>query len=204
MPQNKKIEEIKTIKQCFYVILSADKEESRLAARKVRKLLYSSLSESNEYQDIENAINEASDKYAEISEDWRRKHFTMAISVIYFLHDREEEPDFLFPWFFQLLQHPDGVIRYSAVKMLCHELGPLTVHIRVPDHKKDRLTPEQADHILGELFINLQRLTDILWEPRFRRYKYIDSLPTSPYKSAQMVLAKMEEYCGREHLEQLF
>lgn len=203
MAEDKKIEGIKTIKECFDVILSADKEESRVAARRVRKLLYSSQGERDKYQDIKNIVNEASDRYAEIIEEWRQENFVVAFSVIYYLHDREEDPDFLFPWFFQLLQHSNGTIRYAAVRMLSNELGPLTVHIRVPCHKSDRLRPEQADHILSSLFISLHRLMTALWEPKFKRYKYIDSLPTGPYKSAQMVLAKMEEYCGKKYLDRL-
>jgi hypothetical protein len=125
----------------------------------------------------------------------------VAISVIYYLHDREGEPDFLFPWFFQLLQHPNGIIRYAAMRMLSIELGPLTAHIRVPGYKSDRLKPEQADQILHSLFISLNGLVSALWEPKFKRYKYIDSLPTGPYKSVQMVLARIEEYCGRQYLD---
>ncbi len=204
MAKDKKIEDIKTIKECFDVILSCDKEESRLAARRVRKLLYSSQGERDKYQDIKNIVNEAPDKYAEIIEEWRQEDFVVAVSVIYYLHDREEEPDFLFPWFFQLLQHSNGTIRYAAVRMLSIELGPLTVHIRVPGHKSDRLRPEQADRILKSLFISLHGLMTALWEPKFKRYKYVDSLPTGPYKSVQMVLAKMEEYCGKKYLDSLY
>ncbi len=203
MAKDKKIEDIKTIKECFDVILSGEKNESRLAARRVRKLLYSSQGERDKYQDIKNIVNKASNTYAEISEDWRQEDFVVAISVIYYLHDREEEPDFLFPWFFQLLQHPNGTIRYAAVRMLSIELGSLTVHIRVPGHKSDRLKPEQADKILQALFMGLYGLMSMLWEPKFKRYKYVDSLPTGSYKSVQMVLAKMEEYCGRKYLDRL-
>jgi len=203
MAKEKKTEDIKTIKECFDVILNDDEKESRLAARRVRKLLYSSQGERDKYQDIKNIVNEASNTYAEISEDWRQEDFVVAVSVIYYLHDREEEPDFLFPWFFQLLQHSNGTIRYAAVRMLSIELGPLTVHIRVHGHKSDRLRPEQADHILKSLFMGLHGLMSMLWEPKFKRYKYVDSLPTGPYKSVQMVLAKMEEYCGRKYLDRL-
>lgn len=203
MTRNKKIIDIDSIKECFDVILSGDKDDSRLAARRVRKLLYSSQGEKDKYQDIKNIINEAPDKYAEISEDWRQKDFVVAVSVIYYLHDREEQPDFLFPWLFQLLQHSDGTIRYAAVRMLSNELGPLTVHIRVPGHKSDKLKPEQADNILHALFVSLNGLLSVLWEPKYKRYKYIDSLPPSSYKSVQMVLAEMEELCGRKYTGRL-
>ncbi len=190
-----------TIKECFDTILRDNEKNSRLAARRVRKLLYSSQSDRKEFKDIKNLVNDAPSEYAKISENWRQENFVVAISVIYFLHGREEQPDFLFPWLFQLLQHSNGIIRYAAVRMICHELGTLTVYIRIPDHKSDRLKPKQADSILHALFVNLNGLLAILWEPKYKRYKYIDSLPASPYKSVQMVLAEMEESCGWKYFK---
>lgn len=195
-----------SIKEYFYTILRGNEQGSRLAARQVRKLLYSSRGGQDKYQDIRIIVSSAPFEYAKISEEWRQENFVASISVIYFLHDKEELPDFLFPWLFQLLKHSNGVIRYAAVRMLINEIGPLTVHIRCPGHKPGyfgKLTPEQADNILYSLFLNLNNLSSVLWQPKYRRYKYIDSLPASPYKSVQMILAELEESCGREYLDRL-
>jgi hypothetical protein len=206
MARNKKITTMNTLKECFNTILRGNKSDSHLAARRVRKLLYSSQTGRDKYEDIKNLVNGVPGEYAKISEEWRQENFVVAVSVIYFLHDREEQPDFLFPWFFQLLQHHNGVIRYAAVRMLSHEIGPLTVHIRFPGDKSilgDRLKPEQADRILYSLFMSLNELLPVLWQPKYKRYKYIDSLPTSPYKSVQMVLAELEKSCGKKYIEGL-
>ena len=195
-----------TLKECFDTILSGNKSDSRLAARKVRKLLYSSRGSRDEFIDIKNVINGALGEYAKISEEWRQENFVVAVSVIYYLHDKEEQPDFLFPWLFQLLQHPNGVIRYASVRMLSNEIGPFTVHLRFPGDKLilgDRLKPEQADSILYSLFVSLNGLLSVLWQPKYKRYKYIDSLPASPYKSVQMVLAELEESCGKKYIDRL-
>jgi hypothetical protein len=192
-----------TLKGCFDTILRGNKDDSRLAARRVRKLLYSSQSSREKYEDIKNLVNCAPIEYAKISEEWRQENFAVAVSVIYFLHGREEQPDFLFPWFFQLLQHHNGVIRYAAVRMLTNEIGPLTYHIRCPGDKSDKLKPEKADNILHSLFASLNGLLAALWQPKYRRYKYINSLPASPYKSVQMVLAELEEDCGQEYIDHL-
>ena len=98
-----------TFTELFKTILTADEEASRKAAREVRKFLYSSQSngKSRDYLDI---IERAPDTYAKVSADWRQENFIMAVSVIYFLHNRENHPDFLFPWFFQLLRHKNGNI----------------------------------------------------------------------------------------------
>lgn len=195
-----------TIKECFDIILRGNKSESRLAARKVRKLLYNSQDSHDKYIDIKNLINSALDEYAKIFEEWRQENFVVAISVIYYLHDKEAQPDFLFPWLFQLLQHSNGIIRYASVRMLSNEIGPLTVHLRFPGDKSilsDRLKPEQADSILNSLFINLNELLNILWQPKYKKYKYINSLPASSYKSVQMILVELEESCGQEYIDRL-
>lgn len=195
-----------TIKECFNEILHGNKDESRLAARETRKLLYSSRGEQDKYQNIKDIVNSAPEEYVKISEDWRRENFVMAVSVIYFLHDQENQPDFLFPWLFDLLQHENGYIRQAAVRMIINEIGPLTVHIRCPGHEPGyfgKLMPEQADDILYSLFLYLHNLSVSLWLPKYKRYKYIDSLPVGSYKSTQMVLAELEESCGREYLDRL-
>lgn len=195
-----------TLKECFDIILRGDKNDSHLAARRVRKLLYRSQSSRDKFEDIKNLINSASGEYAKISEEWRQENFVMAISVIYFLHDRENEPDFLFPWLFELIQHKNGYIRHATVKMICHEIGPLTYHIRFPGDKsiiRERLKSEQADRILYSLFVSLNGLLSVLWQPKYKRYKYIDSLPASPYKSVQMVLAELEDSCGKKYIDRL-
>lgn len=193
-----------TIKQCFKVILRGNEEQSRAAARQVRKLVYSSQDRSI-YVDIKRQVNTAPKQYAKIKEDWWQENFVVAISVIYFLHDREAEPDWLFPWLFELLEHNNGDIRYAAVRMIENELGPLTVHIRCPEMKfgRSHIKPEQADKILFSMCMTLNLLLHKLEKPPYRKYKYISSLPSGPYKSAQMVLGRMNDYCGEGYLEKI-
>ena len=90
--------------------------------------------------------------------------------------------------------------------MIINEIGTLTVHIRCPGHKPGyfgKLTLEQADNILYSLFLNLNNLSSAFWQPKYKRYKYVDSPPASPYKSVQMILAGLEESCGRIYLDRL-
>ncbi len=194
-----------TFIEIFDIILTGSKEDSRKAAREVRKFLYSSRSGGREkYDEIKLIINNAPERYAAIKEDWREVNFAVAISVLYYLHDKEKQPDFLFPWLFSLLLHKNGNVRQSAVRMIENEIGPLTVHIRFPDERyNDRIMPEQADLILLNLFMKLSNLLDDLWKPSYKKYKYVSSLPTSPYKSINMVLARMMEDCGESYMYQL-
>ena len=166
-------------------------------------MLYNNSRDGGKYDDIKKIIEDAPDEYRKIKEDWRRENFVIAVSVLYYLHDRESQPDFLFPWLFHLLQHQNGNIRHAAVRMIENELGPLTVHIRCPEYKQSRLKSEQSDSILLNLFKGLNNLLAVLWKPEYKKYKYVDSLPTCPYKSIQMVLGKMENDCGKEYMERL-
>ena len=187
---------MKTFTELFKTILTAGKKSSRKAAREVRKAVYSS-GERDEYKVIKSVIDSALAEYEKIKEDWRQENFVIAISVMYFLHDREKQPDFLFPWFFQLLQHKNGNVRYAAVRMIEHELGSLTYHIRFPgeEHSFSKLKPEHADGILIGLQTNLNKLAVNSWKPAYDKYKYIDDLPSGTYKSVQHIIACLEDYC---------
>lgn len=122
---------------------------------------------------------------------------------MYFLHDRENEPDFLFPWLFSLIQHTNGNIRYAAVRMFENELGPLTVHIRCPDFKSSRLNSSRSDKILFGMYMVLIHAATYFSKPALRKYKYVSSLPSGPYKSAQLVLSHMADLCGKKYMAQL-
>lgn len=192
--------------ECFNTILTGNKEESREAARQARKILYSSQFD-NKFDAIGLIVENAPKEFEQIDEAWRQENFVMAVSVIFFLRDIKTPVDVLFSWLLNLLTHKSGNIRYAAVKMISLEIWPLTVHIRFPERKlsseEDRIKPEQADIILRALFISLDGLSAGLWQPKYKKYKYIDSLPASPYKSAQMVLAELEEACGKKYFEKL-
>ncbi|MDP2586583.1 MAG: hypothetical protein Q8P32_02310 [Candidatus Komeilibacteria bacterium] len=192
-----------SIKECFAIILNSNEKDSRLAARQVRKLLYTAQGR-DERKDTNKIINTAPQNYAQIKDDWRQENFVLAISVIYFTHDKEEQPDFLFPWLFQLLIHQNGVIRYAAVRMLENEIWPLTAHIRFPGHPGGyygELKPALADSIIYSLLLKLNELSADLYRPAYKKYKYVDSLPASPYKSVQMVLAQLEELSSSNYVD---
>ncbi|MFH0853960.1 MAG: hypothetical protein V1891_00485 [bacterium] len=140
---------MKTFTELFDIILAGDKDDSRKAARDARKLLYGS----SDGGDFKMIIENAPEEYVKITEYWRQENFVVAVSVLYFLHDKESQPDFLFPWLFYLLRHQNGNIRNAARRMMENELGPLTVHIRCPEHKQSKSKTEQSDFILLNLFI---------------------------------------------------
>ncbi len=192
----------KTFTELFDIILTGNKDDSRKAAREVRKLLYSS-SNGGKYDEIKKTIENAPDEYRKIAEDWRQENFVIAVSVLYFLRGKESQPDFLFPWLFHLLQNQNGNIRNSARRMIEHEIGPLTVHLRCPEYKQSKSRSERSDFILQNLFTGLHGLLADLWKPAYKKYKYVSSLPTSPYKTIQMILVKMKDYCGKEYVKRM-
>lgn len=189
----------------FKIILEGDRQSSREAARSVRRFLYSSKSEKEDFIEMKKIINSAGSVYNNIEEDWRQENFVMAVSVIYFLHDKETEQDFLFPWLFHLLQHDNGNIRQSAVRMFNNELGPLTVHIRCPENSfsLNKTSNEKRDRILFDMYNELHFLLRMFYKPSYKKYKYVSSIPSGQYKSIQLVLGELEFDCGEEYMKQL-
>ena len=186
---------MENIKKTINTILTADKEHARIATGKVRKLVYAS-NKAN-IKEITSAITEAPATYSKITDPVRQEYFVRAISVMYFLHDKEDTPDFLFPWLFELLQHSNGNIRQSAVRMIGFEFGSLTFHIRFPGEKRvfSNLSAEYADRVLHTLRLNLESISQQTYKPAYKRFKYIDSLPSSVHKSVQYLLCDLDDMC---------
>lgn len=204
-PRESKSKSTRSLVEIFKEILTLDKEPSRKAAREVCKFMHTSQEGRQCFNDIRDIVNNAPKEYSKIQEDWRQENFVMAVSVIYYLHDREEQPDFLFPWLIYLLLHENGYIRFAAVRMIENEIGPLTYHIRFPEKKSDfhKFSSEKADLIILRLFVTLNKLVNEVWEPKYKKYKYVESLPSSIYKSLEMVLSSLMERCGEEYTENL-
>ena len=108
---------MQTFNDLFKIILEGDVDSSRKAARDVRKLIYSAKNGRDGYDEIKKIVNNSDEVYRNIKEEWRQENFVMAISVMYFLHDKEDKPDFLFPWLFYLIQHKNGNIRLVLAEL---------------------------------------------------------------------------------------
>lgn len=179
---------------------------STAAAREVRKFLYSSRGDNQKHKDIVNELSKVQENYENIAETWRLENYVVAISVIYFLRDDKLRPDFLFSWFYKLLLHENGVIRYAAVRMFDTEFGPLTVHVRFPDEKyskREYLECVRNDSIIYEVYNRLFDLSESLFKPAYKRYKYLASLPVGAYKSVQMTIANLLDLCGEDYISGL-
>jgi hypothetical protein len=187
-----------TFAELFKTILTADKDESRKAAREVRKKVYSA-DDGNKYEMIASIVATAPEGYKKIVEDWRQENFVIAVSVMSFLGTKRNQPDFLFPWLFQLIQHQNGNIRHAALRMFEIALGPLTCHIRFPgkESSSSEILSEQADEILFAFHTTINDLMTKYWKPEYKRYKYISSLPTGVYKSLQLVLNRLDDLCEK-------
>lgn len=172
--------------------------------RDVKKLVYSSSGEKDKYKQIKEIVEKSPKTYETIREEWRQENYVIAISVIYFLHRKESQPDFLFPWLLELLQHNNGYIRYATIRMFENEFGPLTVHIRYPGREVPTIiSSAKADSILFALYRNLRSLIAQFWKLEYKKYTYVSSLPVGVYKSIQLLLSCLEDLCGEDYLYHL-
>lgn len=88
----------------------------------------------------------------------------------------------------KMLQHKSGRVRYAMVRITFY----LTISLRLFNLDGGKLSPKQkkmiAKHrlLFCELVEEVEQLIEKYFEPKFRKYKYIQSLPPSIYKSLQM------------------
>ncbi|NCS32714.1 plasmid pRiA4b ORF-3 family protein [bacterium] len=205
--------EIKTaiikLEELFHSILNDPKEDSRVASLAVRKYLYNSQEGVEKFKEIKKVLDTAPAVYAKITDDFRKEYFVRAVSTLYFLHDLENESDFLFPWLFELIQNPNGNIRYAAVRMFVTTLGPLTYFRRFPDHHKTEensvikakaLKPEKTEQILIALTLRLWEIANDTRKLAYKKVRYVQDLPSSIHKSVQLVIATIEDYSIPNHI----
>ena len=82
--------------------------------------------------------------------------------------------------------------------MIEHELGLLTYHIRFSSERLEHsgLSPKQADRIIFGLRTGLNNLMASSWEDSYKKFKYINDLPSGTYKSAQLILSVLDDDCN--------
>lgn len=193
----------KPFNEIFAIILNAEKEESRVAARAVSKKLYNTSMERDDFDEIHLILDNAVTEYAKIEEDWRKENYATAVSVLYYLNNHENDPDFLHAWLLELVEHKNGNIRNAGRRMFELELCMLTLHIRLPDRNISKKKKDTCDKVLLQLFIDMNIMLKNYWLPKYEKYTYIHELPASPYKTAQMILEKMEMLCGKKYFAEL-
>jgi hypothetical protein len=181
-----------TIKEAIEIILHGNELEAKKVSKTMRKLVY--FGDSGKYEEIKEVIEDVLKVYPTIQEEWRREIYISAISIMYFLHDKyDKKPDYFFPLLLSLLENPNGTIRYCAYKMLVHDLGPLTVHLRIPDYEKSELDKYIAISILSKLHKDLMILHDKYFDKKYKKYKYVQDLPASTYKTVEMALYELDD-----------
>lgn len=111
-------------------------------------------------------------------------------------------------FFLRYIQHPSGKVRQAIIRAVDYLIFDLTLDMnRNYQHKgksKEALKKIIArDRMRFGLFvITTERLEEEYYEPKFKRYKYISSLPAGVYKSLQILM--MEELLRSEYYETVY
>ncbi len=129
------------LKEAYQKILYGTESEAKKAWQGMRKLVYSG--GNGKYDEIKKELEKVKENYKNIVEDWRREFYISSISIMYFLHHKESNPNFFLPFLLGLLENENGKIRYCAYKMISNDLGPLTVHLRHPGSTSDKISVEK-------------------------------------------------------------
>src|SRR3989338_1321223 len=92
----------------------------------------------------------------------------------------------------------DGGKYKDIASIIENALGALTYHIRFPGEKSSlhKFSSKQADQIIFGLRTNLNNLMASSWKNSYKKFKYIDRLPSGTYKSIQLILSVLDDYCS--------
>ena len=116
----------------------------------------------------------------------------------------EEWADFILKY----IQHPSGKIRQAIIKAADYLVIDITAdlrHINQNDKKITRAELERIERNKSRFCIFVASVEELLGkyeEPRFRPYKYVRSMPSSVYKSLQMLIT--EALLRSDYYEELY
>jgi len=104
------------------------------------------------------------------------------------------------------IQHPSGKIRQAIIKAADYLIMDIIADLKVDSQKEiSREEKERIERIKNQFCQLVEAVENLLEkydEPKFRRYKYISSLPPSIYKSLQKLL--VEVLLHNEYYENLY
>jgi hypothetical protein len=98
------------------------------------------------------------------------------------------------------IQHPSGKVRQAIIRVSDYLLIDLQMdfkHASMILKNKDLKHQDIKDIVaddkkkFGDFVLAIENLVSRYYEPRFKKYKYVDSLPISVYKSLQMLLVEL-------------
>ncbi|HZE86970.1 MAG TPA: hypothetical protein VE090_02065 [Methylomirabilota bacterium] len=105
------------------------------------------------------------------------------------------------------IQHPSGKIRQAVIHIADVLVTSLDVYVF---NKKETKTEEEKRMIretinlqrFGRLVMSVEDLVQHYYEPKYKRYKYVSSMPIGVYKSLQILIT--EKLLPSEHYENLY
>lgn len=105
------------------------------------------------------------------------------------------------------IQHPSGKIRQAIIHITDVLVTSLDVYVF---HKNETKTEEEKRMIretinlqrFGRLVMSVEDLVQHYYEPKYKRYKYVSSMPIGIYKSLQILIT--EKLLPSEHYENLY
>lgn len=120
----------------------------------------------------------------------------------------EENFEFIAEFFLKYIQHPSGKIRQAIIRAADYLIYGLILD--AGRYHRDLVKPgvnlqelvARDKRRFGILVMIAERLAEKYFEPKFKRYKYISSLPAGVYKSLEIFIA--ENLLRSEYYEKVY
>lgn len=135
-------------------------------------------------------FREEMEDFAEIKSVDNQAYFINTLKHPFLILGEEYFPVFA-EFILQQIQNPSGKIRMAVIRA-ADWLLIMAIDFCLPRYEKPAPAQMERDKLNKERFClfayALEKLLDLYREPKYERYKYIDSLPAGVYKSLEMLL----------------
>ena len=191
------------LKALIQIIKTAAPTEVKAAQRRVESIWNKSCRDDGARRAFEVFLEEARD-FDKIPDKEHQAYFINTLKWAFYF----ARPEAFSSWMDLLLGwvvRPEGKIRIAAVRAAQYLCVSMVSCFDEPFREQSRESPETREFAKNQFCtfaMRTEQLVSAHFEPRFKKYRYLDALPVGIYKSLQQLLNESILTC--DHFEKIY
>jgi len=187
------------LEKYIHTIKTGNKEEAKEAQKQIEKYWHDRKKDKKDFCVFLDEIR----KFEQIKDIDCQVKFIGALKWAFWAIGEENFKEFS-EFILKYIQHPSGKIRQAIINACSPLVFKITLKIKFEDEKGSTKGKTKKEDLMrfGRFVDEVIRLIEKYFEPKYRRYKYVSSLPPGVYKSLQKLIS--EEILRSEYQESLY